>query len=70
MNIYGADDKVLMSISSIEPDDGCLLIKGRILGTVPLHAKLRPEDVRAALKLMSFRSILFLLTLPFRRKKH
>jgi hypothetical protein len=69
MNIYGADNKVLMSISSIEPAEGCLLVKGKIFGTMPLSAKLRPEEARAALKLMSFKSILFLLTLLFRRKQ-
>jgi hypothetical protein len=69
MNIYGADNKVLMSISSIEPADGNLIVKGKIFGTMPLSAKLRPEEARAALKLMNFKTILFLLTLIFRRKK-
>jgi hypothetical protein len=69
MNIYGADNKVLMSISSIEPADGNLIVKGKIFGTMPLSAKLRPEEARAALKLMNFKTILFLLTLIFRRKQ-
>ena len=67
MNIYGADDKVLISISSIKPDGATLLINGKLFGSMPLVAKLRPEEARAALKLMNFRTILFLLTLPFRR---
>ena len=66
MNIYGADNKVLMSISSIEPVDGRLVVKGKIFGTMPLSAQLRPEEARAALKLMSLRTILFLLSLIFR----
>jgi hypothetical protein len=66
MNIYGADNKVLMSISSIEPVDGKLVVKGKIFGTMPLSAQLRPEEARAALKLMSLRTILFLLSLIFR----
>jgi hypothetical protein len=70
MNIYGADNKVLMSISSIEPDGNILMIKGKIFGTMPLSAKLRPEEARAALKLMSWKTRLFLLMLIFRRQKN
>ena len=69
MNVYGSDDKVLMSISSIEPDGSTLLIKGKIFGTMPLSAKLRPEEARAALKLMNAKTLFFLLTLVFRRKQ-
>jgi hypothetical protein len=68
MNIYGADNKVLISIGSIEPDGSSLLVKGKIFGTMPLSAKLRPEDARAALAMMSWKTRLFLLTLIFRGK--
>jgi len=33
-----------------------------------LTAKLRPEEARAALRLLNFRTALFLLTIFFRRK--
>ena len=69
MNIYGADNKVLMSISSIEPDGSTLLVKGKIFGTMPLSAKLRPEEARAALGMMNWKTKLFLLTLLFRKKQ-
>ncbi|MFT3905598.1 MAG: hypothetical protein QM718_04765 [Steroidobacteraceae bacterium] len=71
MKLFGNDNKELMSVSAIERDGSNLLIKGKIFGTMPLTAKLRPEEARAALKLMNFRTILFLLTLVFRssRKK-
>ncbi len=69
MNIYGADNKVLLSINCIEPMDGNLVVTGKIFGTMPLSAKLRPEEARAALKLMNFKTIFFLLTLIFRRKQ-
>ena len=67
MNIYGADDKVLMNISAIEPDGSTLVVKGKIFGTMPLSARLRPEDARAALGMMNWKTRLFLLTLLFRR---
>lgn len=69
MNIYGADDKVLMSISSIEPDGNTLVVKGKIFGTLPLSAKLRPEEARAALGMMNWKTRLFLLTMLFRWKQ-
>ena len=69
MKIYGADDKEMMNITSLERDGSELVIKGKLFGTVPLTAKLRPEDARAALRLLGLRTALFLLTLIFRRKR-
>lgn len=68
MNIYGADDKVLMNISSFEPQGSSLLIKGKILGSLPLSALLRPEDLRAALGMMDWKTRWFVFTLLFRGK--
>ena len=67
MKIYGADGKEMMSVSAIERDGGELLVKGKIFGTMPLSARLKAEDARAGMKLMSWRTRWFLLTLPFRR---
>lgn len=69
MKIYGSDDREMMSITSIARDGSQLVIKGRIFGAMPLTAKLRPEDARAMFRLLDLRTILFLLTLLFRRKR-
>ena len=69
MDIHGADDKVLMSISSIEPEGSTLVLKGRIFGTMPLIARLHPEEARAALAMMSWKTRFFLLSLFFRRRR-
>ena len=69
MKLYGSDNKELMSVTSLARDGNNLVIKGKIFGTMPLTAKLKPEEARAALKLMDFRTILFLLTIIFRRGK-
>jgi hypothetical protein len=68
MKIYGADNREMMNVTSLERDGSQLVIKGKIFGTVPLTAKLRPEEARAAFKLLDMRTALFLLTLIFRRK--
>ena len=67
MKIYGADGKELMTVSALERDGSNLVIKGKIFGTMPLSAKLRPGEARKAFRLLSFRLFLFLLSLPFRR---
>ncbi len=69
MKIYGADDREMMSITSLEREGGQLIIRGKIFGAMPLTAKLRPEEARAALKLLDWRTAWFLLTLFFRRQK-
>jgi hypothetical protein len=67
MKIYGPDGKEMMTINAIERDGAMLVVKGKLFGTMPLTAKLKPVDARAALKLMSWRTRLFLLSLLFRR---
>jgi hypothetical protein len=67
MKIYGADNKKLMSITSLSREGSALVVKGKIFGAMPMTAKLRPEEARAALRLLDWRIACFLLTLVFRR---
>jgi hypothetical protein len=69
MKLYGSDNQELMRVTSLARDGNSLLIKGKIFGTMPLTAKLEPAEVRAALKLMGFRMLLFLLTMIFRKTR-
>ena len=67
MTVYGAQDEVLMNVTAIESQGNELVVKGRIFGAMPMTAKIRPEEMRAALRILSFKRILFLLSLVFRR---
>ncbi len=67
MKLHSTDGTELMTINALERDGNSLLIKGKVFGAMPMNARLKPEAVRAALKLLTPRLILFLLTLPFRR---
>lgn len=67
MKIHTADGGELMTITKIERKGNELVLKGKAFGTMPMNARLRPEDARAALKLLTPGLILFLLTLPFRK---
>jgi hypothetical protein len=67
MKIYGADGKEMMTVTSIDREGTNLVIRGKLFGTMPLTAKLKPAEARKALRLLKPRTFLFLLSLPFRR---
>lgn len=67
MQLYSNDKSVLMEVSKIERDGRDLVIKGKVLGTMPMTARLTPQQCRQGLKLLSVKTFLFLLTLPFRK---
>lgn len=65
--ILDAQDKELMAIRKLERDGNALVIRGKIFGAMPMVAKLTPAEARAALKLIDFKTFLFLLTILFRK---
>ncbi len=67
MKILDAQDKELMTVRKIEREGNALIIRGKIFGAMPMVAKLTPTQARAALRLLDWRTILFLLTMLFRR---
>jgi hypothetical protein len=67
MKIYSQDGSELMRIEALERDGNQIVIRGKVLGAMPMTAKLRPAEVRKGLKLLNLRLAWFLLTLPFRR---
>jgi hypothetical protein len=67
MKLVGPDKSELMAVSAVERDGDDLVIKGKVFGTMPMTARLTPEQARAAFKLLNLRTILFILTLPLRR---
>jgi hypothetical protein len=67
MKLIGPDKSELMTVSALERDGADLVIKGKVFGTMPMTARLTPEQARAAFKLLNLRTILFILTLLFRR---
>ena len=67
MRIYDGQNNDLMTVRKFERDGSDLVITGKIFGAMPMKARLKPAEARAALKMLSPRLIWFLLTLPFRR---
>jgi hypothetical protein len=66
MELLTKDNDSLMTIESMAPDGHNLLIEGQIMGTLPIRAVLTPDQARAALKLLNFKTILVLLSMLFR----
>jgi hypothetical protein len=67
VKIYSADKSELMQVAKIERDGNDLVLKGKVFGTMPMSARLKPAEARAALKLLTPGLVWFLVTLPFRK---
>lgn len=69
MKLYGPDRRELMTVSRLERDGNQLVIKAKVFSTMPMTAHLTPDAVREGLKLLGFKGIVFILTMPFRGSK-
>jgi len=69
VKIFGSDNKELIAISAIERDGAELVLRGKIFGTLPMSARIRPEEARRGLKLLGWRTAMFALSLPWRRSR-
>jgi hypothetical protein len=67
MKLFGPDNNELLQITSLEAEDGKLVMKGKVFGSMPLTAKLTGTEARNALKLLNFKLVFFLLTFLFRK---
>ncbi len=68
MKIYGQDNSELMQVTLLERDGNALVMKGKVFGSMPMTAKLTPQEGRNALKLLNFKLVAFLLTFLFRKE--
>ena len=66
MKILDNTGKELMDVSAIRRDGNMLVVKGKIFGTMPMTAKLSPDEARNGLKMLSPGLVWFLLTFLFR----
>lgn len=65
--IFDANKGELMAIAALEREGADLVIRGKIYGAMPMTARLRPEEVRHLLKLLTPKILFFLVTMPFRK---
>ena len=67
MKLKNLDQSILMEVNSLGTEGSNLLIKGTILGSMPVTSMLTPSEARSLFKLLTPRLFLFLLTFLFRR---
>ena len=65
MKLYTPDGSILMEVTTLETNNGLLIIKGQIMGTMPLTAELRPSELRKAFLLIRPSTIWCILRMLF-----
>ena len=58
-----------MTIRTIGREGDDLVVKGQVYGTMPMTAKLRPEQARRLFKMLGFSLVPLLFTFLFRRSR-
>lgn len=66
MKLYGSDNSELMDISKMYRRDNELVVEGTILEAMPIVARLKPAEVRQALKMLTFGDLMFVVSMLFR----
>ncbi|MEJ2411117.1 MAG: hypothetical protein P8Y48_17920 [Novosphingobium sp.] len=69
MQLRTIDYDPLMDVMALRVAGNGLVIGGRIMSALPIQAVLPPDQTRVALKLLDVKTVLFLLTILFRRGK-
>lgn len=69
MKIYSQDKSELMEIQSLGRDGNNLVIKGKVFGTMPMSARLKPGDARKGLRLLNVKLVFFLITFLLRKEE-
>lgn len=54
MIFYSPDDSLLIDVKAVKEHPEGLVIEGKIMGSMPMKAVLRPEEMRAAFKFLSW----------------
>lgn len=66
MKLYGSDNSELMDVSKLYRRGDELVMEGVILEAMPIVARLKPAEVRQALRLLTFGDLLFVISMVFR----
>ena len=53
MKFYSPDKSLLIDVRAIKDHPDGIVIEGKIMGSMPMKAILRPEEMRAVFKLVS-----------------
>jgi hypothetical protein len=66
LKLYTPEKNVLLDVTSVQPHPDGVLVTGKIMGTMPMKAIVRPEELRAGLRLLNVRLFRTLVSMLFR----
>lgn len=69
MKMQTPDNNELIEVISVAPYEDGLLVEGQIMGAMPMKAVLRPAQLRAGFRFLSFKLVWTLVKMLFRRSK-
>jgi len=69
MKLYSPDKSLLIEVRAIKPTDDGIIVEGKIMGSMPMKAVLKPEELRAGLKLVSLRLVLKVLKMLMKGRR-
>ena len=67
MKLMTPDGSELMHVESIDVQNGKLVIRGMIMGAMPMISVVSPAEMRSGLRLLSIKKFLMLIAVMFRR---
>jgi hypothetical protein len=66
MKLYTPENTVLLDVTSVQPHPQGVLVTGKIMGTMPMKAVVRPEELRAGFRLLTVRLFFRFVAMLFR----
>jgi hypothetical protein len=66
MKLYTPEKSVLLDVTSVQPHPDGVLVTGKIMGTMPMKAIVRPEELRAGIQLLNVKLFLKLVAMLLR----
>lgn len=66
MKLHTPEDHELMQVTAIEAQQDRLMVRGVIMGNMPMRAVLPPAQLRAGLRLLSWRLVFAVLAMLLR----
>lgn len=69
MKLYATDNSELMDVSGIRREGRNLVVDGSIMGAMPIRAVVKPAEIRTAMAMMSFTTLLFAISMLFRSSR-
>jgi hypothetical protein len=66
MKFYAPDKSLLIDVQAVKVHPEGIVIEGKIMGAMPMKAVLRPEELRAAFRLLSWQLVMRVMRMLLR----